>query len=228
MGELRDLPAEPLVEQHVLRGRRDPFLAADDGVDAHQVIIDDDSEVIGREPVGLEDDLIIGARRFHCATDDVGEGQRDVVGNEHAHHGRLGEAGQCGAFFLRLAVAEAVVPGDCLLRFGLLVAHLLEPFGGTPAVVGVAGLNQLIDVGAVGVESFRLAVRAVLTADVRAFVRLQAEPFERVVDLLLGAFDEAGLVGVFDAEDELAAGLAGPGEIEQGHEGGADVGVARG
>ena len=51
---------------------------------------------------------------------------------------------------------------------------------------------------------------------------------EGVEDHLLGGGDEAGAVGVLDAEDELAAALAGVEEVEQADVGGADVGVAGG
>ena len=51
---------------------------------------------------------------------------------------------------------------------------------------------------------------------------------ERVEDLLLRGGDEAGAVGVFDAEDELAGPLAGVEEVQQANVGGADVGVSGG
>jgi hypothetical protein len=37
------------------------------------VVVDDDGQVIGREPVGLEDDLVVGARRRDPSADEVVE-----------------------------------------------------------------------------------------------------------------------------------------------------------
>ena len=81
---------------------------------------------------------------------------------------------------------------------------------------------------AVDFGAFGLAVRAEGAADVGAFVPLQAEPAESVEDHLLGGGDEAGAVGVLDAQDELAAALAGVEEVEQANVGRADVRVAGG
>ena len=78
-----------------------------------------------------------------------------------------------------------------------------------------------VDFGALG-----LAIGAVRAADVGAFVPGEAEPAEGVEDLLFGGGDEAGAVGVLDAEDEFAAALASVDVVDQADVGGADVGVA--
>ena len=90
----------------------------------------------------------------------------------------------------------------------------------------MAGLDETVDVGPVGLEALRLAVRSERAADVRPLVPVQAEPAEHVVELRLAVLAEAGSVGVLDAEDELAALLAREGEVEERHVGGADVRVA--
>src|SRR6202042_2077235 len=64
------------------------------------------------------------------------------------------------------------------------------------------------------------------SANVGAFVPCEAEPAEGVEDHLLGGGDEAGTVGVLDAEDEFAVALAGVDVVQQADIGGADVGVA--
>jgi len=80
-----------------------------------------------------------------------------------------------------------------------------------------------VDRGALG-----LAVGAVGAADVGAFGPGEADPLEGVEDHLLGAGLEAGAVGVFDAQDELAAALGGVEVVQQADVGGADVGIAGG
>ena len=114
------------------------------------------------------------------------------------------------------------------LRGHLLLAHGFELFGGAEAAVGGAVGEQHVAVLAVDFGALGLAVGAVGAADVGAFVPGEAEPAEGVEDLLLGGGDEAGAVGVFDAQDELAAALAGVDVVDQADVGGADVRVAGG
>ena len=53
------LPAEGLVEQVVLRGGGEVLAAADDVGDAHEVIVHNVGKVIGRQAVGLQQDLVL-------------------------------------------------------------------------------------------------------------------------------------------------------------------------
>ena len=76
------------------------------------------------------------------------------------------------------------------------------------AAVGGAVGEQDFGVLAVDFGALGLAVGAVGTADVGAFVPVEAEPAEGVEDHLLGGGDEASAVGVLDAQDEFAAALA--------------------
>ncbi len=226
MRELRRLEAEALVEQDVLRRRADPLLTAHDVRDAHLVVVDDHGEVVRRETVGLHDDLIVRAGRLDLASDEVVEHERRVVGDEHAHDGVLAEAGLGGALLTRLAVAHAVVAGRQLLLL-LELAHLGEPLARAVAVVGLALVDELVDVRLVRVEPLTLTVRRVRAADVGALVPVQVEPVQRVEDLLLGIGLEARPVGVLDAQDELSALLTRERKVEHRHVGGADVRVTR-
>src|SRR5271155_4438525 len=80
-----------------------------------------------------------------------------------------------------------------------------------------------IDVGALG-----LAIGAIWPAYIGALIPSESEPVERVEDHLLGGCDEAGAVGVLDAEDEFAVALFGVEIVDEADIGGADVGVACG
>jgi hypothetical protein len=68
----------------------------------------------------------------------------------------------------------------------------------------------------------------VRAAYVGAFVPLQAQPVQAVDQLLLGLGVVASAVGVFDAQDELPAGLAGQQVVVQGGAAAAQVGAAGG
>src|SRR5204863_7816245 len=75
-------------------------------------------------------------------------------------------------------------------------------------------------------ELLRLVIRAVRAADLGALVPVQAQPAEPVEDRLQGLRHVALLVGVVDAEDELAVLLPGEQPVEQGRADPADVQVA--
>src|SRR5271154_4854605 len=119
-------------------------------------------------------------------------------------------------------VARRQLGGHLLLTGGL------QLFGGAEAAVGGAVGEQQVGVLAVDRGALGLAIGAVGSADVGAFVPGEAGPAQGVEDHLLGGGDEAGAVGVLDAEDELAVALTGVEEVDEADVGGANVGVAGG
>ena len=207
-----DGPAEGLIEQVILGGGGQVFAAPDHMGDAHQVVIHHVGKVIGGQPVPLQQDLVVQGAVLHgdLPEGDVGEGGAPVLGNLLADD--VGFTGvQVGLDFLRGEVAAGVrflLEGSALL-FGLsLVAE---------AVVGVAFFHQKLGIFSIKPPALGLDVRA---ADVRALVMGQTALLEGAVDELCGPFYLPGLVGVFQAEDELPAGLAGD---EPSVQGGAQV-----
>src|SRR5699024_7692224 len=96
---------------------------------------------------------------------------------------------------------------------------------GGEGLVDVTGLLPLRDHTLVDLAALRLATAAVGSADLHALVPADAEPAHGVEQLVVGLLAGAGGVGVLDAEDELAAMVAGVGPVEQG---GADQAHMRG
>lgn len=101
--------------------------------------------------------------------------------------------------------------------------------------VGVSAVDEFPDAAAVKVLALGLEVGAAV-ASARAgrvggggaFVPVEAEPAEALEDDVDGGLGVAGGVGVFDAEDEGAAGVAGVEPVEKGRAGASDVEVASG
>src|ERR1700677_811831 len=110
----------------------------------------------------------------------------------------------------------------------LALAQGFELFGVLERSVGCAVGEEEFGVLAVDFCALGLAVGTIGAADVGAFVPGEAEPAEGVEDLLFGGGDEAGAVGVFDAEDEFAVALAGKEVVDEADVGGAYVRVAGG
>ena len=222
--------AEGVVEEEVAGGAGQPFVAAEDVADLHGVVIDDGGEVVGGEAVGLEQDVVV--QEAILEGDVAAEGVGD---NGGAFVGHL-EADDAAAALMRdrfadLGVGEgaavAVVAGG-LLGLLLGLADAVESFGGAGAAVGVAGGEQLRGGGLVAGQSLGLAVGGVRPADVGAFVPVEAEPAEALHDAVFRTGDGALLVGVFDAEDECAAVMAGEEPVEEGGAEAADVKLAGG
>ena len=180
--------------------------------DAHEVIVDHIGQMVGGQVVAaLVEHLVVENGRVddHLAADDVvhmyvlaalylkphdilcalvdeapgllgWEGER--IAHREARRGVILEVGRCLAGFLQL-----------LRR---VEGHISLPF-----------VQQLLRVAAVDVPALRLAVRPVFPAEAHALVEVDAEPFERLEDILLGPRHEATAVGVLDAEDQFTASL---------------------
>src|SRR5699024_7093176 len=90
-------------------------------------------------------------------------------------------------------------------------------------LVDVPGVLQLRDDVLVDLAELGLAVGAVGTPDLDALVPVDPEPAHGVQPLVVGRLAATGGVGVLDAEDALAAAMAGVGPVEQGGADHADV-----
>ena len=79
------------IDQDVLRHGGQPFLAAGDVGDLHQMVVDDVCHVIGRHAVGLEQHLHVDGvpRDFDVAIDAVDKLARAFGRDLHAHDGAV-------------------------------------------------------------------------------------------------------------------------------------------
>ncbi len=114
------------------------------------------------------------------------------------------------------------------LRGDLLFANCLEFFRGAEAAIGSAVGQQQLNMFAIDLRALRLAIGAERPSDIRALIPREAKPAERIEDLLLRRCDEAGAIGVFDAQHKFAAALACVDEVDQADVRRADVRIAGG
>ncbi len=150
----------------------------------------------------------IGPRRISSTmqTPSSGTFSRTTYGSPAASRRAISSA--------RVAQAEPVVARRLAGR-SLRDAHLLEPFRRAEALEGVTRREQLLRILAIDARAFALTVRAVRTADVGAFVPRQPAPAQRLEDRALALGRAAGVVGILDAQHELAAVLAGETIVDQ-------------
>jgi hypothetical protein len=130
-----------------------------------------------------------------------------------------------GALFRRESAAVTVVAG-LLLALGLFLAHPLQPLLAAIAAVGVAVFNQPIGPMPVDRQALALEIGAVVAAHQRPLVPLAAQPAQARAEIVQGILHQPLLVGVLDAQDELAVTVAGKEPVEQRRAGRADVQVA--
>ena len=118
--ELRRPPYEGAVDQHLAVRVRQMFDGPNDVGDLHLVIVDDDGEVVRRQPVGADQDEV--AERLlpprHLAADHVVDRDVAVVGDVEAQRERRPHRELRRDLLRREAPARAVVVRRPLLRLG--------------------------------------------------------------------------------------------------------------
>ena len=194
--------------------------------DAHEVIIHNIGKVIGRQAVGLQQDLVLHLFILHG---DIAKG--DIVERRRAGAGDLlaDDVGRTARqLFLDLrraqlgAAAGMLGDGGAALGGSAVVTFLAE------AVVRAAFFDEKLCVFAEEVLPLGLDIGADGAADIGAFVVIQAALGHGVVDDVDRAFDQAALVRILNAQDKFAAGPAGDEPGIQGRAKIADMHIAGG
>ena len=211
-------------------GRRgNPFLAAHHMGDAHQMVVDDIGEVIGRQPVRFHQHLHVDHRPFEFdrAAQRILNHAYTLIGYQHAHNMAHPPGIALGAFGLGQFRAAAVIFGWLLCRH-LLRAHARQFLGRAIAFEGVAIVEQAVAMLGIDRAAFGLAIGAVRAADIGALIPAEPQPTQRIEDFLFGFARRSHLIGILDAQQELPAMLFGKAIVDQRDIGGADMRVAGG
>ena len=203
----------------MLGGVHQVFLGAQDVRDSHEVIVDDDGEVVGREVVGLADDDVVVLRG---GDGDIAEDE--VVDDDvFARHVKTEHGGDAGLSSEDAAGHVATVAEGAFFFFRGL-AHGGELGGGFVSFVRAVLGNKLVQIFLIEREALGLEELIFGPPYRGAFVPVEAEPEEVIEDAGGGFGGGADLVGVLNAQDKLAAdgavdlGFVG---VEPGVEGGA-------
>lgn len=229
MHEDRRFKTEILIDQDVLRNGGEPFLAACDMRDLHQMVVDDVRHVIGRHAVGLEQHLHVDGfpRYLHVAIDAVAELAGTLGGYLHTHDMRLAGGYPRSYFLGREAEAETVIFRR-LAGGPLRLAHLLQPLRRAEAAEAVAVCHDLFDIGLIDVLAVALAIGAAGAANIGTFRPFQPAPFQCVEHFLLEFGRRARRIRVLDAQNKFAAVLLGEEIVEERDISGADMRLAGG
>ena len=201
-----NLPSECFVDEVVFRCRGQVFHTAHDIGDAHQMVVDDIGEVIGREAVAFEQNLLV--ERFVVDRD---RSEHFVIEGCLSFRDRLADdIGFAGSdafltlfrcqLFARIVIFEAVAFGFALFLQAFLVAE---------AVMSAAAGDQLFGIFFVktAFDTLGLYIRTVCAADVRTLVMVQTAGFQRIVNNICCTFDKTSLVGILDTENIDTLGI---------------------
>jgi len=188
VGVLGRLDAEGLEELEVLRRVGQVVLAADHVGDLHLDVIDHVHEVKDRLTVGAEDHEVTVLGALDAAAHHVIEHHRSGVDLLDLPLQVIIEDRGAGAL-------EAEPPGAVLF-------------------VGAALGGELLQLRLIKLGTLRLEVRAKSAADLGTLVPIHPQPAHGVHDHLQESLGVALLVRVLDAQDELAARVAGIEPVE--------------
>ncbi len=177
------------------------------------MVVDDVGQVIGGQFVGtLVEHLVVEdvALHTHIATNHVVD--MDLLSRIDAEaHGVLGTVGDellpLGAVHSQ-RVAHLHAGAGVVLEVLDLLALGLQLLRGVEGIIGLALVDELVDVFLVDVATLTLTIGTMVAAKRHALVELDAQPFESLDDVILGSGNEAIAVGVLNAEHQIAAMLA--------------------
>ena len=170
--------------------------------DFHQMIVDDIGKVVGRKTVGLEQNAFVQfvIINFDVTVNNIMENGSSGLMNGLADNIRLA-GGNAGARLFKAQALAGIFELDVLFVVFLLVGVS----GGTETIMRAAQFYQFMRVFGIQRLALRLNVRTVIAADVRPFVPVHADSFQRVVNDFFGTLDKTLLVRIFNTENEVAA-----------------------
>ena len=215
MGKLRHgiLPTESLIQHDMQRCTGQPLLTANDVRNLHQVVIHNIGQVVCRQLVStLIQHFVVAdiTLHTHLTADEVVD--KNLLSCLHLKTDNvlIARSNQLLDFLFgegqRVAHLTACVAVILeVLNLGTLGLQLLRRI---ESDIRLTGIQQLLYIFFIDVATLALTVGTLVTTERNALVELDAQPLERLDDILFCSRDKARGVGVFDAEHEVAAMLA--------------------
>ena len=183
---------------------------------AHQMVIDTYSEVIGRNTVGFYNNEIVELVHVkgNLAMNQVMYSYAAFSWNLNTNGIRFACSNTCFSLFYRNIAAGAGI-AERLLSSALFFTLCSQILGSAEAVICLAFIQQLLSIFSVDIKALGLIIRTVFTACFRAFVPVDAQPFQAGKNLAYGIFFQTFNIGIFDTQNQLAAHFAGKQPVEQ-------------
>ena len=205
---LRERIAERLRDEDLARRVRKVFFRSNNVRNLEVVVVDDVRQVVEAGTVGALNDVVLLLRpiEFDVAANQVANDDRTFARNLQTNDALTAFRFKTAAVLFRLG-HKATAVNERALRGLRFFALRLEFFrSGVVAISEPAG-EEFVDRRLVLVGALRLIVRRERAVHFRAFVPINAEPFQAGENRRQRLLDVPLLVGVVDAEDEAAFGV---------------------
>ena len=215
------LPAKSLIEQYMKRRTWQPLLTTDNVRDLHQMVVDNVSQMVGRQLIcTLIEHLIIKNVRLHThlATNQVVDQYLLACLNLKAYHILLTIGNQLIHFLLRQCqrIAHLVASVAVVLEILDFLTLGLQLFRGIESNVSLVGIEQLLHIFLIDIATLALTVRTLIATKRDTLIKLDTQPLKRLNDILLCTRHETIGVSILNAEYQIAAMLLGKQIIVQG------------
>ena len=183
---------------------------------AHQMVIDTNSEVIGRNTVGFYNYEIVELVHVkgNFAMNQVMNGDAAFGRNLDTNGIRFACSDTCFSLFCRNIAAGTCIT-ERLLSSALFFALCSQILGSAEAVVCFAFVQQLLSIFFVNIKALGLIVRTVFAAGLRTFIPVDAQPFQAGKDLAYGILFQAFNIGILNTQNQLTAHFAGKQPVKQ-------------
>ena len=207
-------PAESFIEKDVERCAGQPFFAANNVCYLHQMVVHNVGEMVGGEFVGtLVENLVVedAAVYAYFSTNDVVHNDVSSRFDQETNHVLLAFGYKSIDFFFwhYKRVAHLHSCACIVLEVFYFCTFCIQFFGCVKGDVGLSAVEKLLNILFIYVATFALTIWSVIASETHALVELDAKPFERLDDIFFCPRNKTSGVGVFNAEDELTAMLAG-------------------
>ena len=102
-------------------------------------------------------------------------------------------------------VAHLTASACIILEISHLATFCFQLFGSVKCDICLSVVEQLLHVATIDVATLRLTIRTVRATFSHTFVKFDAEPSKRLIDIIFGSRHKTIGVGIFDAKNNLTA-----------------------
>ena len=211
------LKAQCIINQALARSVGQMLLSTDYMGNVHQSIVDYYGIVIGGDAIGFNDNKItdIIGIKYYIATHHIAH--QDLLISGHAEaHGRLATFSLKLSDLLGSQIAAFTHVARHFTSLNQGLALLLQLFISAIAIVCLALSQQLVGIFFVNIQTLHLMVGAIGAAHINALIPVHAQPLQSSLDVFLGFRGGTLSIGIFNTQNQLAAGFASQQPVEQG------------
>ena len=214
MSELRHsvFPSESTVKQYVQRSRRQPFFTTDYVRYFHQMVVYNICQMISRQFVSrFIKNLIVKDRRVdnYIATDNVVYMNIFIWFNLETNYILLSVSYELVNFFFRQSqrVTHLQTCVCIVLEVRDFFALSFQLFRSIESNICFSVIEKHLYIFLVNISTFRLTIRAIVSAKAYTFVESNAQPFKRFKNIFFCTWHKTIRVGIFDTEYQIATML---------------------